>query len=209
LSHITYPLTQSSFTQDWKMESDLSGASKDYLSLVDAQLYGIHSISSQQEAFGTTPSQPSVSHWHFTTSDFTELVEALNLPFFDTRGEMRAHDGLVGRGGFAAVKRTDITSKDGAGATAVAIKELRPKPGDLDYSASREQLKQVPEAPITQAYLELCIMKHPVIAKNPFITRLMGITQNSFDTHSRLDYRLSAWCLNIPIWGLSIYIYRA
>ena len=175
-------------------------------------------ISALQTSSSTAPVEDNIRlstsrFRNFSSSDFIELLDALRVPFIDTLG---THFGLfgpstwLGQGGYSTIKY-DVTEtdnlyqsfKNGNDASVdeassqdspkivVAIKEFK----DITpVSQMLEKVKWVQSmsgSAISQAYHEICIMKHPQLAVHPNILGLLGVAQYQGGLSSSSDVTLT------------------
>ena len=114
----------------------------------------------------------------YSTVELMELIEVLQVPFlYQNNDSALTPIVTVGTGGFSAIRRQTVRNwlDKKAEALEVAIKEF----------TSRQAIPSVntPVATgtvsITQAYIEICVMKHPHLLDHPNITRLLGITDET------------------------------
>ena len=119
----------------------------------------------------------------FSTSEFVELLDAVQVPFINTTGTFFGLHGSspwshLGEGGFSNVKHDELLGDDTDEVCgAVAVKEFK---GRLPLSKQPEEVGHINStmnsASITQCYTEVCIMKHPRLSGHPNILRLLGIS---------------------------------
>jgi serine/threonine protein kinase len=154
---------------------------------IGAQLYGISRISriprkyaleSESNMNSEAPAD-SLSYRSFSASELIALLQELEIPYLkndDLMIEARAN--IVGRGGFGEVKYEGTVtsfydqdfSRQGA-----AIKEL--SLAQTVETSTQERLSRTASlSTITQAYIEICTMKHPYLSSHPNIIQLFGTT---------------------------------
>ena len=105
----------------------------------------------------------------FTASAFSNLLEMLQVPFFRTEDVSTGPAlGFIGGGGFAKVTYDEIKTQDPTKPVSVAIKALSPiTPPLCDMD--------IPSTTISQAFCEICIMKHPNLLEHPNILKFIGL----------------------------------
>jgi serine/threonine protein kinase len=120
------------------------------------------------------------SEFTFASSELIDLLEVLEVPFIHTRKHIQTprhvSDGtMLGRGGFAEVSydgNATVTNKS----TAVAIKEF--KPSTIKHKVdTATRIQSMSSSAVTQAFIEVCIMRHPRLICHPNILQLLGITE--------------------------------
>jgi serine/threonine protein kinase len=125
-----------------------------------------------------------------TASAFVDLLESLQVSSIITTQPQRGGEPLiVGRGGFGVVTYDQIHKVDESAPIAVAVKALPPISGS---SASLRQFESIPTDIIAQAYLEVCILKHPLLATHDNIVTLFGISSSDL---ARKDDALALSCI--------------
>lgn len=104
-----------------------------------------------------------------------ELLEALEVPILSTgsSGFDRSAP-LLGEGGFAEVRYSEVCEQDGSDESAAVIKELKQSTGNELRNVDHTQ--NIAANTITQAFIEVCTMKHPALTGNPNILQLLGTT---------------------------------
>jgi serine/threonine protein kinase len=111
----------------------------------------------------------------YNASELIVLLKALGVPFLRHRYRSAPSTELVGKGGFSEVKHdvvSDWQKGYGAPDLDVAVKEFTWETVDEE----EEDLQPVPAQTITQAFIEVSIMKHPRLARSPNIIELVGFT---------------------------------
>lgn len=105
-------------------------------------------------------------------SEFIELLDAPQVPFIST-SKNPPQSGILGQGGFSGISYDANANIEEHGTPAiVAIKEFKSSP-----SETTESLRNLPKAVLSQAFIEVCVMRHPVLSTQSNILRLLGITE--------------------------------
>jgi len=141
--------------------------------MLDNQLYSLSSFLPTQTSEITAALADSFPNP--SMSEFIVLLQALEVQFINGgSSQFRLFPRLLGRGGFSDIKYEQISSP--ASGRAVAIKELKPESTNQDHMAS---VSNLPTNALAQAFIEVCIMKHPDLSRHRNIVQLIGITDNA------------------------------
>ena len=123
----------------------------------------------------------------FTISAFISLLEMLNVSFINTQHICLGLTGSntpytpIGRGGFSEVGYDELELPDESTSVAVAVKAFSPV--KIDARKAKE-MEKICETTITQAFIEVCIMKHPHLVVHKNIVDLLGVSQLQSATSS-------------------------
>jgi hypothetical protein len=104
----------------------------------------------------------------FTTAQFIELLDAVGVLFLTRQSDINKVMAL-GEGTFAEVMYGKMSISEHSDATAVAVKVFRERQSISDKLENVQQIEALPTEAITQAYIEVCIMKHHLLSKHPNI----------------------------------------
>jgi serine/threonine protein kinase len=160
--------------------SDYDGANF----VINAQPYGFVPVPHSSGSTGLNASEDggdgysfSFETRQFTTGEFIELLDALKVPFLEKSGNTSGPPDLLGAGGFAQIKYDEVTNQDGSNKMVVALKEFKNNHGPISHNLEKvSRIEAVSPATITQAFKEVCIMKHPQLSMHPNILQLLGTT---------------------------------
>lgn len=106
------------------------------------------------------------------------LIHQLEVPFVVPEGFLSSLGSRIGAGGFGEVMYRTISDDDSREhELAVGVKNLLRSGTNFDDSGQSDGIS--PET-ISQAFVEICVMKHPRLAKHENIVNLLGITVSEF-----------------------------
>ena len=124
-------------------------------------------------------------------------------------------DNVIGWGGFGTVGYHELDESPESSKIPVAVKSFSPITKDSD---NVKEIEKISEEIITQAYIEICIMKEPHLATHANIVRLCGVRTSgwgnsalrisliteyadlgSLDSYISLHHKELEWNLKIQI----------
>lgn len=119
----------------------------------------------------------------YGTADLMQLVENLQIPFLYQNQDYHSPFTplLVGRGGFAAIRAQTVENwlKDEDEGVNGAIKQFVVRQSGRFEDVPVDSTGTVSRLAVTQAYIAVCVMKHPHLSTHPNITQLLGITDEN------------------------------
>jgi len=139
------------------------------------QLYRISPVSAQLPAIRGLENdfaEPSQRTRVFTSSALMWLLDRLKVPFVVPEGFLSPLGSRIGGGGFGEIIYKTIKEHDAEAEFSVAVKNL--SRSGMKFQNS-EQAEGIAAQTISQAFVEICIMKHHRLAKHNNILNLMGI----------------------------------
>jgi serine/threonine protein kinase len=168
-------------------------------SLLNVQIFGrsqllTFSIPNQVESLNVEKfaNAESLPYRPFTATELVRLLDELDVPYLRHCGSLiGAPDSLIGRGGNADIKYDKVRSRydDVVRERGAAIKEFGWRSSTQDEKMSRlEEIESTSSSSITQAYMEICIMKHPFLSTHPNVLQLLGTAD-----YSNSIIRSSGW----------------
>lgn len=122
----------------------------------------------------------------FTLSAFIELLEMLKVSFINTNPE-KSNDifsDFLERGGSGTVVYQEIRDIDRSTTIPVAVKSFVPiekNPG------GSKDIEEISKGTITQAFIEVCIMKPPLLELRSNIVKLRGVTASTLTSSLQLS----------------------
>ena len=120
----------------------------------------------------------------YNVSDLVTLLALLDVRFIRANQVFMGGSPIIlGTGGHAAVKYEELDKHPGdpSNRVAVAIKQYSAIP---DCLTDETRFETVGSSVITQAYIEICIMKHPRLATHSHLLQLLGITDELLSRNS-------------------------
>lgn len=175
-------------------------------------------LSHQAEEIGTTAEQqinappegvrliPDVLE-HITAIQLVELLQALQVePLVIGTNSLGREVASLGEGGFGEVRYTEVEDLDGSGEAGAAIKEF--KQSSSSTLRNVDELRNEGAIAISQAYLEICIMKHPRLVEHPNILQLLGTTSWSRWSNSADWGELCLVAEYADLGSLDVYLQR-
>jgi serine/threonine protein kinase len=151
----------------------------DLETFLNAQLYNITPVLSRDSAALFDIDLPADRPFQSVDfSDFAKLLQTLAVPFLPTTANSQwKMSSVIGEGGFAKVKRDELapTKPSSKALVAVALKELK-SVSEVPEDAKR--IEAMSPAMLQQAYIEVCVMRHPRLTGHPNILQLVGVTSD-------------------------------
>jgi serine/threonine protein kinase len=139
----------------------------------------------------------------FTASDFIQVLEVLDVPFVDRKGfKNQLFDVVIGEGQFSTVKYDEISTEAEATKARINVAAKELNDSKLDEGTA-QCMKDIPTEAITQAFIEVCAMKHPLlsphprlsphppVSQHPNILRLLGVTDTATNIQPSCSSTLS------------------
>jgi len=149
-------------------------------SAIEAQLYGLRSLSISNPQ-PSTHDLSSLTPVCYTASDFLDLLEAVDVPTLQVDW---SDSTLIGMGGHSKVVYGEVPGRGETIGTVVALKRLSSKQQPPPKSSN---LDSVSLSITTQAFLEVCLMRHPFLSTHPNVLELIAVVDSSMKHHHQLS----------------------